>query len=98
MFQRKNSVLLSQSTVGRKDTEVDWRDSLRKWRAVQLSSGAVNTLSEKNQSVFKSCTVSVLGCLQASFTAAQLKRKVEESLINGLRRAAGMHLMQFAMK
>lgn len=44
-FSKKASVLLSQSNIGLKDTEVDWRDSLKKWRAVQLSSGAVNTLS-----------------------------------------------------
>ena len=42
-------------------------------------------------------TFSVLGCLQASFTCEQLQERVERSLVNGLRRSAGLHLLNFAM-
>ena len=55
-------------------------------------------MAQKNRSGFESCSVSVLGCLQASFTAEQLKSRVEESLVNGLRRSAGLHLLRFTME
>ena len=66
---KKRTILISGSKLGEKDIEVDWRDRLKQWRTVQMSQGAVNTLADKNKEVFKSCSVSVLGCLQASFTA-----------------------------
>ena len=94
---RRPVSLVKDATHSQKDKEVDWRDKLRDWRKVQMSSGAVNSLAEKNQSVFQTCSVSVLGCLQASFTAEELSKKIEESLVNGLRRSAGLHLIRFAM-
>ena len=96
--RKPTGVLINTGEINKKDVEVDWKDKLRKWRKVQLSSGAVNSLTDKNQSVFQSCSVSVLGCLQASFTADQLKNKIEESLVNGLRRSAGLDLISFAME
>ena len=37
-------VMLNNAAHSLKDEEVDWRDKLKKWRKVQLSSGAVTSL------------------------------------------------------
>ena len=39
----------------------------------------------------------MLGCLQADLNSDLLKERVEQSLVNGLRRSAGLHLINFAM-
>jgi len=39
----------------------------------------------------------VLQCLKAEYTSAQLSAYIENQMIGGLRRAAGMNLLNFAM-
>ena len=39
----------------------------------------------------------MLGCLQADMKCEQLQDRVETSLVNGLRRSAGLNLINFAM-
>ena len=92
-------VLLNNAVHSLKDVEVDWRDKLKKWRKVQLSTGAVTSLDQAakgNNKMNNSVLVSVLGCLQASFTVEQLQSKVEEQLVKGLRRSAGPEGLRLA--
>jgi len=46
--RKQTGVLINTGEINKKDVEVDWRDKLRKWRKVQLSAGAVNSLTDKN--------------------------------------------------
>ena len=52
-----------------------------------------DNIKVQNQSI----VFSILGCLQCSFSYDQLKDRIETSLVNGLRRSAGLNLLNFAM-
>jgi hypothetical protein len=102
MLKRKITEKMKKSVrttadLDEKDQAFDWMDRLRQWKQVQLSSGAVTSFEKTSQNVFKSVSTSVLGCLQADFEADQLQDKVETNLVNGLRRSAGLHFLNFIM-
>ena len=97
-LERKKSLLVRESQLGEKEKEFDWRDRLRQWKSVQMSSGAVTSFADQRLEEFKSSAFSVLGVLQSTkVTAESLRERVETSLVNGLRRSAGLHLLNFAM-
>ena len=85
----------NDSLASKNDVESDWRDRLKMWRQVSISTGAITNIAA--QELSNSVSGSVIGCLQASYSAEQLKSKVEKSMINGLRRTAGLNLLNFAM-
>ena len=44
-----------------------------------------------------SCSLTVLQCLKADYSATELGEYIERQMIGGLRRAAGLNLLNFAM-
>ena len=94
---RRTSLLVRGSSINEKEQEFDWRDRLRQWKQVGQSSGAVTSFADKQVESYQSCAFSVLGVLQADVNSDQLQKRVEESLVQGLRRSAGLHLLNFAM-
>lgn len=95
--QRKKTLLVRDSQIGKRETEYDWRERLRQWKQVQQSAGAVTSFADHKIQAIKSSAFSVLGVLQANVSTQELTEKVEQSLVNGLRRAAGLYLLNFAM-
>ena len=57
----------------------------------------MTSFADKQVESYQSCAFSVLGVLQADVNSDQLQKRVEESLVQGLRRSAGLHLLNFAM-
>lgn len=80
-----------------KDTEYDWTDRLKQWKKVQQAEGAIADLGAKGQLNSNSVSLAVLGLLQSEYTASQVKTTVEEALVRGLRRSAGLNLINFGM-
>ena len=68
----RKAIVIDDDQLSRKDVEFDWSDRVKQWKKVQMSSGAITSFENLKQDTFKSCSVSVLGCLQADFTAMQL--------------------------
>ena len=64
---------------------------------MQTSAGLITNFAQHNQEVFQSVSVSVLGCLQTEFKASEIRERVEKSLVVGLRRSAGLNLLDYTM-
>ena len=86
-----------QQQTDRKDKEYDWTDRLKQWKKVQLAEGAIVDLSSKKQLNSQSASIAVLGLLQSEFSTEKICETVENGLINGLRRMAGLNLLNHAM-
>lgn len=96
-FGRKKTILLKDTTIKQKDVEFDWRDRLKTWKLRQQTDTSVVSFEDQLKKQNQSAAFSVLGCLQASFSCEKLAERVEESLVYGLRRSAGLHLLNFCM-
>jgi len=79
------------------DKEFNWTDRLKQWKTHQLSQGAIVDLSSKNQLNSQSSSLAILGLLQSEFSVEQINDVLEASLVSGLRRLAGLNLLNFAM-
>ena len=86
-----------QQQTDQKDKEYDWTDRLKQWKKVQLAEGAIVDLSSKKQLNSQSASIAVLGLLQSEFSPEKICETVENGLINGLRRMAGLNLLNHAM-
>ena len=86
-----------QSLTEQKDKEFDWTDRLKQWKKVQLAEGAIVDLSSKKQLNSNSASIAVLGLLQSEFSHDKISQTIENGLINGLRRMAGLNLLNHAM-
>ena len=80
-----------------KDFEYDWTERLKNWRAVQISKGTINNFKDANTKSNKSVSIEVLSCLQADYNSETLSHEIENFLVLGLRRAAGLNLLDFGM-
>lgn len=90
-------LVLNQSEIPKKDVEVDWSDRLKQWRDMSSSQGAIIDYASIGKSITNSVSASVISCMQAPFSSKDLSEKVEHSLVIGLRRSAGLNLLNFAM-
>jgi hypothetical protein len=90
--------VIEESVHEEKDKEFDWRDRLKQWKNVQQSGGAVLNFTQKGQETFRSTSISVLGCLQATFSDKDLQDQIERSLMIGLQRSAGLDLLKYVTK
>ena len=86
--------MIRDGLIAQKDEEFDWTDGLRQWKRVMKSQGAVSSMADKKVNKINSSAFSVLGVLQANITCEQLQDRVEKSLVNGLRRSAGLQLIK----
>ena len=96
-IKRKKTVLVQETGIEKKDKEFDWRDRLKNWKQMQQTEGAVTGFDEQLKSQSNSVAFSVLGCLQAPMDSGKLRERTEASLVGGLRRSAGLHLLNFAI-
>ena len=64
---------------------------------MQQTTGAITGFDDSIKVQNQSIVFSVLGCLQCSFSSENLKERIETSLVNGLRRSAGLNLLNFTM-
>ena len=62
-----------------------------------MAEGAIIDLSAKGQLNSQSASLAILGLLQSEFTVDQINKTIEQSLVNGLRRSAGLNLLNYAM-
>ena len=62
-----------------------------------MAEGAIVDLSSKTQLNSQSTSIAILGLLQSEFSVDKISATVEEGLVNGLRRSAGLNLINFAM-
>jgi predicted DNA-binding antitoxin AbrB/MazE fold protein len=95
--EKKASVIMIEGTSSKVDKEYDWTDRLKQWKKVQLAEGAIVDLSAKGQLNSQSASLAILGLLQSEFTVDQINKTIEDSLVNGLRRSAGLNLLNYAM-
>jgi len=97
--ETKLHIMIQQKQSGKpqKDSEYDWTDRLRQWKKVQQAEGAIADLGAKSQLSSNSVTLAVLGLLQSEFGAEQVKDTVERALVQGLRRSAGLNLINFGL-
>lgn len=70
---------------------------MRQWKDRQQTDGAVNDFQDQIKKQKQSAVFSILGCLQATFKKESLQSRVEQSLVCGLRRSAGLNLLNYAM-
>ena len=96
-LNRKKTILLRTSSLNEAEKEFDWRDRLKQWKQVSQAAGAVTSFADMKVEQVRSSAFSVLGILQADMTAEKLQERVETALVSGLRRAAGLTLLNFAM-
>ena len=95
--QRRGTLLMNDGSISKTDSAVNWMDRLKQWKKRQQTAGAVTSFEDQLYQQSNSAVFSVLGCIQASFTSKDLEDRVEQSLVNGLRRSAGLQLINFAM-
>lgn len=62
-----------------------------------MAEGAIIDLSAKGQLNSQSVSFAILGLLQSEFSADLINKTIEESLVDGLRRSAGLNLLNYAM-
>lgn len=93
---KKRKTLLVGDEQGAKDTEYDWRDRLREWKHVQTSKGVIVDLAQAGPGA-QSAPVAILGLLQGDYSRNQIADTVESSLVNGLRRSAGLNMIGYGM-
>ena len=87
--------MVVENTLNRKESAFDWKDRLRQWNQVQLSLGTITSFSQLGDNAYKSIPLSVLSLMQSKHTAEKLQEEVEEVMIHGLRRSAGLNLLSF---
>ena len=95
--KKKETYLINTSEHTQKDTEYNWTDRLAKWRQVQISKGAISDFSKADALSTKNVSLAVLACLQGEFKADDLQSSVENSLVKGMRRVAGLNLFDFVL-
>ena len=62
-----------------------------------MAEGAIVDLSAKGQLNSQSASIAILGLLQSEYTVDQVNKTIEAGLVNGLRRLAGLNLLNYAM-
>ena len=96
-LRKRGSIIMIDRQQSKEDKEYNWTDRLAQWKKIQMSEGAIIDLSSKSQMNSQSASLAILGLLQSEFSVEQINKTLEDSLVNGLRRSAGLNLINFAM-
>lgn len=96
LFKRKTTIKI-ESDISKKDTEFDWTDRLKAWKKVQMAEGAILDFTSTKQMNSGSASMAILGLLQSEFSVDDVKSAIEDGLVSGLRRSAGINLLNYAM-
>ena len=96
-LRKRGSIIMIDRQQTKVDKEYNWTDRLAQWKKIQMSEGAIIDLSSKSQMNSQSASLAILGLLQSEFSVEQINKTLEDSLVNGVRRSAGLNLINFAM-